>query len=151
MTLQSYFFIIDIFASGIQIQILEKSCLNKRNIFFRAFLPLIPLSFFLYSCNPTKYVPEGKTLLNGNHIEINRQGMTQAELSPYIRQKPNKKIFGARFHLGLYNLSNINKEKWPHGWLRNIGEEPVIFDSLIAEKSREQLLTYVSSKGYFDG
>lgn len=130
---------------------MEKSCLNKRNIFFRAFLPLIPLSFFLYSCNPTKYVPEGKTLLNGNHIEINRQGMTQAELSPYIRQKPNKKIFGARFHLGLYNLSNINKEKWPHGWLRNIGEEPVIFDSLIAEKSREQLLTYVSSKGYFDG
>jgi len=130
---------------------LKKSCSNKKNILFRAFLLLISLSFLLYSCNPTKYVPEGKTLLNSNHIGINRQGITETELSQYIKQKPNKKIFGARFHLGLYNLSNINKEKWPHGWLRNIGEEPVIYDSLEAEKSREQLLTFVNSKGYFDG
>ena len=69
---------------------------------------------------------------------------------PYIKQKPNKKIFGARFHLGLFNLSNINKEKWPHSWLRRIGEEPVIFDQYAAGKSREQLESYISSKGFFD-
>lgn len=76
--------------------------------------------------------------------------MNKSNLVPYIKQKPNKKIFGARFHLGLYNLSNLNKEKWPHAWLRNIGEEPVIYDKYSAEKSREQLEEYIGSKGYFD-
>jgi len=108
---------------------------------------LVPL---LFSCNPTKYVPEDQTLLNNNFIEINKEELNKSDLVPYIRQKPNKKIFGTRFHLGLYNLSNINKDKWPHGWLRKIGEEPVIYDKFAAEKSREQLEDYISSKGYFD-
>jgi outer membrane protein assembly factor BamA len=144
------FFIIDIFASGIQLQILEKSSSNKKNNFLRILLLISPVILILYSCNPTKYVPEGETLLNNNYIEINKTGISKTDLVPYIKQKPNKKIFGARFHLGLYNLSNLNKEKWPHSWLRNIGEEPVIYDKSSATKSREQLEEYISSKGYFD-
>ncbi len=103
------------------------------------------------SCNPTKYVPKDETLLTDNHIIINRETVKKSEIIPYIKQKPNKQIFGARFHLGLYNLSNINKEKWPHGWLRNIGEEPVIFDQYATTKSKDQIKSYLSSKGYFDG
>lgn len=102
------------------------------------------------SCNPTKYVPEGETLLDNNHISVTNDGIKKSDLVPYIRQKPNKKIFGARFHLGLYNLSNIKKDKWPHSWLRNIGEEPVIYDPASTEKSREQIQSFIASKGYFD-
>jgi outer membrane protein insertion porin family len=51
----------------------------------------------------------------------------------------------------LYNLSNINKDKWPHNWLRNIGEEPVIYDPDAMTKTKEQIQSYVFSKGYFDG
>lgn len=144
------FFIINIFAEGFDVQILKKTGSNKRNIFLRVLLPLFPLVALIYSCNPTKYVPEGETLLNNNFIEIDREGINKSELAPYIKQKPNKKIFGTRFHLGLYNLSDINKEKWPHAWLRNIGEEPVIYDRNEAEKSREQLEEFIGSKGYFD-
>ena len=68
----------------------------------------------------------------------------------YQRNPTNKKIFGVRFHLGLYNLSNIKKEKWPHNWLRTIGEEPVIFDPDATAKSKEQINSYIFSKGYFD-
>jgi len=132
-------------------QNLKKTISNKNNIFFRVLLLLLPLVLLIYSCNPTKYVPQGKTLLNKNNIEIDREGISESDLIPYIKQKPNKKIFGARFHLGLYNLSDITKEKWPHAWLRNIGEEPVIYDSVEAEKSRQQLEFYIGSKGYFDG
>jgi len=95
-------------------------------------------------------VPEGETLLDNNHISVTNDGIKKSDLVPYIRQKPNKKIFGARFHLGLYNLSNIKKEKWPHSWLRNIGEEPVIYDPASTEKSRDQIQSYIASKGYFD-
>lgn len=103
------------------------------------------------SCNSTKYVPNGESLLNENHINVNKEGVKKSDLVPYLKQTPNKRIFGARFYLGLYNLSNINKDKWPHNWLRNIGEEPVIYDPDAMTKTKEQMRSYVASKGYFDG
>lgn len=102
------------------------------------------------SCSPTKYVTEGESLLNKNHIVLAEGSVKKGDLLPYIKQKPNKEIFGARFYLGLYNLSNINKTRWPHSWLRNIGEEPVIYDPYSTTKSNEQLKSYLFSKGYFD-
>ena len=116
----------------------------------RLFLLIILTALLAFSCNPTKYIPEGETLLAGNHLNISRDGIKKSDLLPYIRQKPNKKIFGARFHLWLYNLSNIEKQKWPHGWLRQIGEEPVIYDPYATEKSEEQISSYIASKGHFD-
>ncbi len=108
------------------------------------------LVIFLSSCNPTKYVPREDTLLDKTHIIISKDGVEKSELVPYLKQRPNKRIFGVKFHLGLYNLSNIKKEKWPHGWLREIGEEPVVFDPYATSKSTDQIRSYLSSKGYFD-
>ncbi len=115
------------------------------------FIFIILLLLLITSCNSTKYVPSGESLLNENHINVNKEGVKKSDLVPYLKQTPNKRIFGARFYLGLYNLSNINKEKWPHNWLRNIGEEPVIYDSDAKNKTKEQMKSYVASKGYFDG
>jgi outer membrane protein assembly factor BamA len=131
-------------------QNLEKNISNK-NIFVSGY----SIFFFFFiiilsSCNPTKYVPREDTLLDETHVIIGNDGIQKSEIMPYLKQRPNKRIFGVRFHLGLYNLSNINKEKWPHGWLREIGEEPVIFDAYAATKSMEQIKSYLSSKGYFD-
>ena len=122
------------------------------NLFQQEYCILIVfLLLFITSCNSTKYVPNGESLLNENHINVNKEGVKKSDLVPYIKQNPNKRIFGARFYLGLYNLSNINKEKWPHNWLRNIGEEPVIYDPDAMTKTKEQMKSYVASKGYFDG
>jgi outer membrane protein assembly factor BamA len=119
-------------------------------------LLLLAIIFTAASCNPTKYVPSGEILLNSNNLVVKEteqplsSSVTKANMKSYIRQNPNKKIFGARFHLGLYNLSDINKEKWPHGWLRRIGEEPVIFDPAAASRSADQIEGFLSSKGYFN-
>ena len=118
----------------------------------RLWVILIFLIFLIVSsCNPTKYVPNGESLLNENHINVNKEGIKKSDLIPYIKQVPNKQIFGTKFYLGLYNLSNIYKDNWPHNWLRNIGESPVIYDPSSAAKSKEQIKSYVDSKGYFDG
>ncbi len=82
--------------------------------------------------------------------KIFRPSISKTTLKPYIKQVPNKRIFGTRFHLGLYNLSNINKEKGINSFLRKIGEEPVIFDQLAAKKSKSQIESYLASKGYFN-
>ena len=131
-------------------QVLEIITLNKKLTFPRIFLLILFLLSIVYSCNPTKYVPQEETLLDENKIIVNKEEIKKSNLLPYIKQKPNKRIFGTRFHLGLYNLSNINKQRWPHQWLRDIGEEPVIFDPYSTTKSVEQIKSYISSKGYFD-
>jgi len=108
------------------------------------------------SCNPTKYVPAGEMLLSRSELQLQEQAdplparVDKRALKPYIRQQPNKKILGVRFYLGLHNFSNLEKEKWPHGWLRRIGEEPVIFDPVAAERSAGQLESYLRSKGFFN-
>jgi Omp85 superfamily domain len=130
--------------------------LKKSGTYLGLFQPgcciiILVFTLIITSCNPTKYVPEGESLLNENYITVNKENIKKSDLVPYIKQNPNKRIFGTRFYLGLYNLSNINKEKWPHNWLRNIGEAPVIYDSYAMTKTREQIKSYVTSKGYFDG
>jgi len=132
------------------IQNLEKNRSNKNIPSLKLYYLLFSALILAASCNPTKYVPQEETLLDENHVVINREGIKKSDLMPYIKQKPNKRIFGTKFHLGLYNLSNINKERWPHSWLREIGEEPVIFDPYATEKTVGQIRSYVSSKGYFD-
>lgn len=125
---------------------------SNKNIKNQGYIFLsIALTFIVLSCNPTKYVPADDTLLDENNIVINRESVKKSDIEPYIKQQPNKRIFGARFHLGLYNLSDIEKDRWPHNWLRNIGEEPVIFDMDATSKSKDQIKSYLSSKGYFDG
>lgn len=110
----------------------------------------LAVMLLFYSCNPTKYVPAESTLLVKSDVKIDNNKVRKSDIEPYIRQQPNKKIFGARFYLGLYNMSDIEKDRWPHGWLRDIGEEPVIYDPFSAGKSAEQLENYLFSKGYFN-
>jgi hypothetical protein len=119
----------------------------SRRSFFCLFIIIIITAA---SCNLTKYVPADESLLNENHINLNNEGIQKSALKPYIKQQPNKRIFGTRFYLGLYNLSKIDKENWFNKWLRNIGEEPVIFDTNATVKTKDQIKSYVASKGYFD-
>jgi outer membrane protein assembly factor BamA len=137
------------------VSVILNGILKLTRLYDLHFVPgLIILAALLISilpaCNPTKYVPADESLLNENHVILNNEGISKSKLIPYIKQQPNKKIFGARFHLGLYNLSKLDKENWFNKWLRNIGEEPVIFDPYAMTKSKDQIKSYVASKGYFD-
>lgn len=111
---------------------------------------LIALVAIASSCSTTKYVPEGKHLLNKSEIKVEGSGLTADDISSYTKQKPNKRIFFVRFHLGLYNLSSPSKKRWPHSWLRRIGEEPVIFDDYMHKRSVEQVGLFLNSKGYYN-
>ncbi|MBN1789501.1 MAG: BamA/TamA family outer membrane protein [Bacteroidales bacterium] len=110
---------------------------------------LFLIAFAISSCAPARYVPEGEYLLSKNKIDNVQKKIPEDQLKSYIIQKPNKKLFGFRFYLFLYNLSNINKEKWPHNWLRRIGEEPVIYNPGLTESSTGQLKQYLENKGYY--
>ncbi|HJX70568.1 MAG TPA: hypothetical protein VJ346_01405, partial [Bacteroidales bacterium] len=91
----------------------------------------------MISCSPAKYVPENSYLLNKNKIIIEQKKLDKSNLEAYLLQKPNKRILGIRLNLFYYNLSDINKTRWPHGWLRKIGEEPVVHDPILTNRTSE--------------
>ena len=115
---------------------------------FMMFLFFIILIFFV-SCNPTKYVAQGEYLLESVDVRIDNKSITKEQLKSCIRQKPNKKIVGARFHLWLYNSSKLDKtNKW-NEWLRKNGEEPVIWQKSMTSRSAELLKIFLEKKGYY--
>ncbi|MBN1187380.1 MAG: BamA/TamA family outer membrane protein [Bacteroidales bacterium] len=111
---------------------------------------LLVLTIGFFSCNPVKYVPDNKQLLDKTKIEVESGKIDSKELKSYLKQKPNKRIIGTRFHLWIYNLSSKKKENGFNNWLRKIGEEPVIYDQLLTDKTIRQFQLYLSKKGYFD-
>jgi hypothetical protein len=116
---------------------------------FRLYSFIIVLILFS-SCTATKYVPEGKYLLDKYEIRTDNKQINKEEIDNYVRQKPNKRILGFKFHLYVYNLSNPQKEKGIHRWLRKIGEEPVIFDPGAQNRTRSQIELYLRNKGYYN-
>ncbi len=110
---------------------------------------LILAALVMSSCVPARYVPEGEYLLGKNRIDNVQKKVSEDQLKSYIIQKPNKKLLGFRFYLFLYNLSDINKEKWPHNWYRRIGEEPVVYSPGLTKNSTGQLKQFLENKGYY--
>ena len=106
------------------------------------------LLFALFSCNPTKHVKPNELFLQKNKIRLDNHKIDKNEIDDIIKQKPNRKILGLfRFHLGVYNLF---KEEGGNKIQQNIGEKPVIYDSLLTEKTIDQLKLYLNNRGYYD-
>jgi outer membrane protein assembly factor BamA len=110
---------------------------------------VLPILFVMLvaGCNTTKYIPDDRYLLSGNEVKIDNREIDKEELKTYIRQKENLRILRMfKFHLWLYNLSPKGKEQ---GWIKRIGEPPVIYDEGLKNKSVQQLEQYLFNKGYY--
>lgn len=121
--------------------------LRKISSKYLKFLYFIGVSILLVSCNPTKTLNENQEFLKKNVLKIENNKIDKDEVNNIIKQKPNKKILGVfRFHLGVYNLLSKKKES---KFRDNVGEPPVIYDSLLTLRSVKQLELYLNNKGYF--
>ena len=106
---------------------------------------------FLFACNPARQIPQGKYLLVNSKVLTDTLILGKESFLPFIKQKPNRKILGLfRFHLGVYNLGSSGKDKKFNRWLKSIGEEPVVLDSELTERSKQQLNLYLSKNGFFN-
>jgi len=124
----------------------------------------------LASCSPTKTLQEDEKLLVRNNIEINGEShVGENEIDDFIKQEPNRKLLWTyRFHMRVYNMAQrINfrsdttdmgkTELWLrkrkrkfHGWLESIGEAPVVMDTLLADKTADQIEYFMKTKGHFN-
>lgn len=113
-------------------------------------LPLLLLS--LFGCSTLRNVPKEESLLDEVRIETidAPSDISDAELKRYLRQIPNSRILGRRFHLWLYNLGKPGVETGMNGWFHRIGEAPVIYSRKLTNLGVDNLTTYLHSRGYFE-
>ena len=109
----------------------------------------------LVSCAETKYVPEGSYLLHDAKVRIgegNYPDLDVTLMKSYVRQQYNSKWFSmVKLPLKVYSLSGRDTTKWANRFLRSLGETPVLYDSLQASLTCNDLQQMLHNKGYLDG
>lgn len=111
------------------------------------------LPVLLGACSTTRVLGIGEYRLAGNEVEIvGDEGgeLRPAQISPYIRQKPNSSIaFGWNPFLSIYNWSGSSDGFFARV-CRKVGEAPVVYNASMVEASKENILGHLSYLGYYD-
>lgn len=122
---------------------------------FKSFTVSILTALLLVSCAETKYVPEGRYLLNNVKVKTDNgsyQGLDVTTAKSFVRQRENAKWFSmVKLPLKVYSLSGRDSTKWINRLLRSMGEPPVLYDSVQAQMSCNDLQMMLQSKGYLSG
>ncbi len=110
---------------------------------------LLCFTVIITGCSSSKYIPENEYLLQKVEIQADVKGFDVSSVAPYIRQKANSKWFSLfKIPLATYSLSGKDSTKWINRTLKNMGEAPVIFDSVQARLSVEDLRNTLKNMGY---
>lgn len=122
---------------------------------------------FLVGCSPTRYVPQGKLLLQNIPVVKGAQTLDTEEI---ITTQPNKRILLPKAYLSFYNLGRIMQEdssklvnfirkvpfvgtvyKGTSKWLATgIGEPPVLIDTANIIRDSLNLINTYAANGFFD-
>lgn len=106
---------------------------------------------FMSSCSSTKFVPDHEYLLEKVEVKSDVKGFDASALLPYVRQRANSRWFSLfKVPLGTYSLAGRDSLKWINRTLKNLGEEPVIFDSVQARISCDILASAMKNMGYMN-
>ncbi|MBR1651936.1 MAG: BamA/TamA family outer membrane protein [Alloprevotella sp.] len=103
----------------------------------------------LSSCQPTRFVPEGETMLRSVKLRSTDESVNPADFRLHVRQEPNSRWFSLlKVPLGLYSLSPTDTTRRAGRLFRKIGEAPVVYDGTLTEQSRLSLEQALRSRGY---
>lgn len=120
------------------------------------FLPVLMTGIaglILSSCSASRDLPEGQVMLNKVSVVVDGKysDVNPSQLKNYVRQKGNSRWFSAvKIPLGVYAMAGEDTTKWINRTLRNMGEAPVVYDTLQARLSCENLQRALQNLGYLD-
>ncbi|MDC0622891.1 outer membrane protein assembly factor [Flavobacteriaceae bacterium] len=127
----------------------------RKSVYKKTFAILIII--FISSCNPTKGIKYNQLLLDNNKVFVNDTVSNDINVLSLIKQNPNSKPIGLGIPLRLYihNLSKNDTTKdfkkiSVNKFLNDIGEKPVLVDSLKTINSLKDIQSYYFSKGWFN-
>lgn len=139
------------------ITLFTKLSRNRHNLLWMG-IPIILFTMLLSSCSVTRYVPQDKYLLRKNKIvlESDKKGSEKEELKEQIEtltaQQTNTYLLGFMpYKVWLYNLRHKRYEQDSSNFqLRSkTVEAPVLLDTSMIGKSRENIGFHLYNNGYF--
>lgn len=98
-------------------------------------------------------MPDGSFLLNDINIKNGEEGnkTNVNHLKNYVRQKSNSSWFSTlKIPLATYSVSGRDSSKWINRILKSMGEAPILYDSLKAIQSCNDLRAKMRNDGYLD-
>ena len=103
----------------------------------------------LSSCSVNRFIPENQYLLDEVNIYSDTKEVQPSLFTSYVRQNPNAKWFSlVKVPMHIYCLSGQDSTSSFNRFLRKLGDEPVIYDSFITEKSQTEIEKAVKNMGY---
>lgn len=127
---------------------------------FRPLFLFLFIAMFLASCSSTKILTENQYMLTKNTVTMEDvKGDEFSDMVNYVLPLPNNKfmgIFNARTSLYASTQPKVDektgevKDTKFRRWLReDVGEPPVLLDSMLITNSETKLKTVMKKKGFF--
>lgn len=114
-------------------------------------LLIVMTILIVIACSSDKFVPDGQYLLDKVELRSDRKDVNSSLLMQYVRQKGNSRWFSLfKIPLGTYAMAGEDTTKWINRTLRRMGEEPVLYDSVQARLSSEDLTVAMQNMGYMN-
>jgi len=118
---------------------------------------LTTLLFLSTGCGNLRFLGEDEVLYKANKIALetpealDKPRQFEKDLASLSQLQPNKKFMGLfKTRLWFYNVASRKKPNKFRYWMKNkVGEPPVLYDSLLAEKSAAMMTSYLKNKGFF--
>ncbi len=100
----------------------------------------------------TRNLSPNEYLLIRNKFKISSLKVSQDELSGYLQQEPNTKLFGLfRPNIAFYDAGLKGKQTKFKKWIKTkLGSPPVLLDSNLTAIAKKQMGIYLANKGYFN-
>ncbi len=110
---------------------------------------MILTSVLLISCNVSRFVGDDEYLLDKVAVRTDSKELSAGQFSAYIQQHPNTKWFNVlKVPMSPYAISGTDTTKRYNRFMHRIGQKPVIYDSLKAEKARASMENAARNMGY---
>lgn len=107
--------------------------------------------FVVMACSSDKLIPDGKYLLDKVELRSDKKDINTSLLMQYVHQKGNSRWFSLfKIPLGAYAMSGKDSTRWINRTLKKMGEEPVVYDTLQAHLSCEDLKVALQNMGYMN-
>ena len=118
--------------------------MKRKNIY----VYIMMIALLLSSCSVSRHLPEGTYLLDEVNVISEHDQRLASSIKSKVTQFPNNRLFGlVRLPLRIYCLTSV-KNNALNRLIRNIGEEPRIYDASAMARSRDALQQTLVNKGY---
>lgn len=122
--------------------------LNRRHNSLRIAVALVT-ALVLTACRPTRFLEDDELLLDRTSVHSDRSDLSTAALSGYVRQHPNSRWFSLlKVPMAIYCISGTDSTRRINRFFQRLGEEPVVYDSLLAQRSAAAMTAATRNMGF---